>query len=46
MLVTDGVEEIEALSARDCFIRAGLEVEMMGIDDRYEILSSHKLLYG
>ena len=44
MLVTDGVEEIEALSARDCFIRAGLEVEMMGIDERYEILSSHKLL--
>ena len=44
MLVTDGVEEIEALSARDVFMRAGLEVEMMGIDERYEILSSHKLL--
>ena len=44
ILVTDGVEEIEALSARDVFLRAGLEVEMMGIDDRYEILSSHKLL--
>ena len=44
MLVTDGVEEIEALSARDVFIRAGIEVTMMGIDDRFEILSSHKLL--
>ena len=44
MLVTDGVEEIEALSARDVFLRAGLEVEMMGIDERYEILSSHQLL--
>ena len=44
MLVTDGVEEIEALSARDVLIRAGLEVEMMNIDERYEILSSHQLL--
>ena len=44
MLVTDGVEEIEALSARDVFLRAGLDVEMMNIDDRFEILSSHQLL--
>ena len=44
MLVTDGVEEIEALSARDVFMRAGIEVEMMGIDERYEIVSSHQLL--
>lgn len=44
MLVTNGVEEIEALSARDVFIRAGLEVEMMNIKDEFEIVSSHQLL--
>lgn len=44
MLVTDGVEEIEALAARDTLIRAGIDVEMMNIDERYEILSSHQLL--
>ena len=43
MLVTDGVEEIEALMARDVFIRSGIEVDMMGLDEKDKIISSHKL---
>ena len=43
MLVADGVEEVEALAARDTFMRAGIEVTMMGIDNRDSIISSHQL---
>ena len=43
ILIASGVEEIEALAPRDLFLRAGLEVDMMGIDNNTSIISSHKL---
>ena len=43
MIVTDGVEEIEALMARDIFIRSGMEVKMMNINNNEVIHSSHQL---
>ena len=43
ILIASGVEEVEALAPRDLFLRAGLEVDMMGIDNNINIISSHKL---
>ncbi len=43
MIFTNGLEECEGLIARDIFMRSGLEVEMMNINDEEEIISSHQL---
>ena len=44
MLLTNGTEEVEALMARDVLLRAGLEVDLMNIDNETEIVSSHQVL--
>ena len=43
MIFTNGLEECEGLIARDIFMRSGLEVEMMNINNEENIISSHQL---
>ena len=44
MLISDGMEECEALVTRDVLIRSGIEVIMFPTNNKKEILSSHKLV--
>ena len=43
MIFTNGLEECEGLIARDIFMRSGIEVEMMNINNEENIISSHQL---
>ena len=43
ILVTNGLEECEALLTYDLLYRAGIEVELVGLTD--EVASSHKLTF-
>lgn len=43
ILVTNGLEECEALLTYDLLYRAGIEVELVGLTD--EVTSSHKLTF-
>ncbi|MBQ3295400.1 MAG: DJ-1/PfpI family protein [Erysipelotrichaceae bacterium] len=43
IIVSDGLEECEALVTYDLLFRAGIEVELVGLND--QITSSHKLTF-
>ena len=43
IVVTNGLEECEALVTYDLLYRAGIEVELVGLQD--EVLSSHNVLF-
>ena len=46
MLIADGVEDSEALTTRDILVRAGITVVTKSIMGRYEVMSSHGVMFN
>ena len=44
VFITDGTEEVECLTTVDILRRSGVDVQLVAVSDKREILSSHKVL--
>ena len=46
MLFADGFEDVEAVATRDVLVRAGIEVVDASINEKEEVMSSHKMYFN